>query len=128
MVFLYSSAVVTHSEKILLMITSKRSLVHTPATKLNPPSRPLFKLCLTIVKITGPTDKARKKPNKKPFTSASVIEEGVMPSPAFCESDECYEFYLSSPTPLGSGSGGSITFCPLLIFHCLFPVSLALRL
>jgi hypothetical protein len=72
-IFLYSSAVATHSEKALLPVTNNISLTQTPITKLKPPSRPLFKLCFMIVKMTGPTDKARKNPSNNPFTSASSI-------------------------------------------------------
>ena len=71
--FLKSSNLVTNSEKTLLNKTHKRSLSHTPATKLKPPSFPLLILCLIMVKITGPTDIANKRPIAKPLSKASII-------------------------------------------------------
>lgn len=73
MVCLYCNNAFTHSENALLRIINSISLTHTPATKLNPPSLPLFKLCLMMVKITGPTDKARILPSANPFSNASIM-------------------------------------------------------
>lgn len=62
----------TSSEKKLLRTTKMISLIQTPVTKLNPPLWPLVKLCLSIVNITGPTDKASIIPKPSPLIMASV--------------------------------------------------------
>ena len=69
---LYLRRYETISEKKLLKNTKRISLNQTPATKLNPPFIPLFILCLMMVKITGPTDKARKKPKPSPLRIDAV--------------------------------------------------------
>jgi hypothetical protein len=62
----------TSSEKRLLKTTSKKSLIQTPITKLNPPALPLLMLCLMMVNMTGPTDITSNNPIATPLSIASV--------------------------------------------------------
>src|SRR5580698_8886760 len=73
MTFECSSIWPTSAVRVLLRMTSMISLTHTPATKLNPPLCPLSRLCLMMVKIIGPTDKARTNPSANPFKTDSII-------------------------------------------------------
>lgn len=74
---LYNIKLLTSSEKALLTMIRITSLSQTPAMKLNPPSRPLFKLCFMIVNMTGPTDITSINPSVSPATIASHMAANV---------------------------------------------------
>src|SRR3982751_2803108 len=60
---------------ILLTVASAISLTETPITKAIPPVWPLFRLCLIMEKITGPTEMLSNNPKVIPLIRASSIEK-----------------------------------------------------
>ena len=63
-----------NSVKTLLINTIVISLADTPMMNAMPPVWPLFKLCLRIENITGPTEMLSKSPRVIPLRSISSIK------------------------------------------------------
>ncbi len=77
-IFSCSKALSKMPVKILHISTSVISLAETPATKEYPPRWPLFKLCLMMEKITGPTEMLSKRPRVMPFIRGAIMYTKIM--------------------------------------------------